>query len=137
MAPSQAVCGAILQLLGLPGFRAMARMARFGFLFAAFAMGVAAWPIANAGDDQESRRIMVTLQSDGKHCAVRKVIIPCADLAIHLRDTLKLPTSTMINLRAGRIAHYEAVREVLTIIEKSGYRYPVALVTGPKSAKDR
>lgn len=83
-----------------------------------------------------SSDVRVTLKSDGEHCIVRDVTIRCSDLASHLRDTLKLPRETMVYLRAGQTTHYQAVRKVLDIIEKSGFRYPVARLPEPKSARD-
>jgi len=81
--------------------------------------------------------ISVTLKSDGDHCVVRDVTILCSDLAAHLRDTLKLPKETEIHLRAGRAAPYQSVRKVLDIIERSGFTYPVAYLTEPKSSNDK
>lgn len=68
---------------------------------------------------------------------MRDVTILCSDLASHLRDTLKLPGETMVYLRAGQTVHYKAVRKVLDIIEKSGFRYPVPRLQEPKSAREK
>jgi biopolymer transport protein ExbD len=84
-------------------------------------------PSRAVGDQAvKNHDIAVTLQADGEHCVVRKVRFLCADLPSHLRDNLKLPKDTMVRLRAGRTASFESIRRVLTIIEKSGYRYPGA-----------
>src|SRR5512137_2361065 len=88
---------------------------------------------AAAEEAPRPRDVAVTLQADGEHCVVRKVRFPCAQLASHLRDNLKLPNDTMVRLRAGRTASFESIRRVLTIIEKSGYRYPGARPKQPES----
>jgi hypothetical protein len=79
-----------------------------------------------AAEPMRGRDVAVTLKPDGEHCVVHKVTIVCADLASHLRGSLKLPDDTMIRLRAGRTTSFESVRRVLDIIEKSGFRYPGA-----------
>jgi biopolymer transport protein ExbD len=90
-----------------------------------------------AAEPTASSEIRVTLKSDGEHCVVRDATILCSDLAAHLRDTLKLPRETMVYLRAGQAAPYQSVRKVLDIIEKSGFKYPVALLAEPKPSKAR
>jgi biopolymer transport protein ExbD len=87
--------------------------------------------MGNAAAADAVRDIKVTLKADGEHCVVLDITIPCIDLATHLRDTLKLPRETVVQLRAGRSASYQSVRKVLDIIEKSGFRHPVASVQEP------
>ena len=99
-----------------------------GFLLAALVMTPMTVRDAHAAETPASD-ITVTAKSDGKHCLVRDVTIRCSEVAAYLRDTLKLPRETMVHLRAGRAASYQSVRNVMDIIEKSGFNHPVAYLT--------
>jgi biopolymer transport protein ExbD len=109
----------------------MRHASNMGLVVAALVM--ASWTVHGV----EAADINVTLKSDGEHCLVRDVTILCSDLAVHLRDTLKLPRETLIHLRAGRAAPYQSVGKVVDIIKKSGFRYPVAYLTEPESSKGK
>lgn len=118
------------------GMANMIRRSRVGcgIVLVAAALVLGLVPVRSSAAESASGDINVTLKSDGEHCSVRNVTIVCADLAAHLRDTLKLPAETMIHLRAGRAASYQSVKKVIDIIKQSGFRYPVAHVTEPKSS---
>ena len=103
-------------------------------LFAA-ASGGAVSVGARSAEVPTLREITVTLQPDGERCRVREVTFACSQLAAHLRDTLKLPYDTLVHLRAGRTANHESVRKVLTLIEESGFRHPVAMQPSPKASR--
>jgi len=103
------------------------------FLLTALASSLAGTCCARAAEPAGAGEITVTLQPDGERCRVRNVTFVCSRLAEHLRDTLKLPYETLVHLRAGRTVHHESVRKVLTLIEESGFRYPVAIQPSPEA----
>jgi biopolymer transport protein ExbD len=111
----------------------MRHAAGIRFLVAALVMALAF--MHGAVSETAIRDIRVTLRADGEHCVVRAVTILCSDLAAHLRDTLKLPQETTIHLRAERAASYRSGRTVLDVIQKSGFKHPVAYLTEPSEDK--
>lgn len=103
-------------------------------LVPAIAAALLACPVTSGSAEQSVREVSITLQSDGKHCAVDKARVLCSDLVNHFRDVLKLPAGTRVRLRAGRAAPYESVKKVMDLLDSSEYPLPVAYITGPKSA---
>ncbi len=101
-------------------------------LVPAIAAALFACPGTSSSAEQPVREVSITLQSDGKHCAVDKARILCSDLVSHFRDVLKLPAGTRVRLRAGRAAPHESVKKVMDLLDSSEYPLPAAYIAEPK-----
>ncbi len=112
--------------------------ARIGFSDCSSRPGAYVCARCGGGDGGTEGTSRITLKADGEHCVVRGLTIVCSDMAAYLRDTLKLPRETTIYLQAISAASYRVrARNVLDIIEKSGFNHPVAYLTDPKSSADK
>src|SRR6185369_8688136 len=110
------------------------RSASFSLLMVAMA-SVLVRTSAFAMDTQLPTKVYIEVQTDGKHCTIKKVKVLCTEAISHLRDTLKLPLDTEVGVKAAQAAPYKDVKWVLGEVGKSGYLHPVAFLTPPKSRK--
>lgn len=82
-------------------------------------------------------KVFIEVQADGKHCAIRKVKVLCADAMTHLREVLKLEPGTEVGVKAHQAAPFKEVKKMLGDVERSGFRHPVAHVQDPKDSKSQ
>ena len=74
--------------------------------------------------------------TDESSCLVENASVPCAEVAAHLRDVLKVPEGTHLLIVPDKAASYEATAKLVEQLQKSKLKLKIGYVNVAEAPKD-